>query len=72
MYGEATFFETIVEKEKLWHFGFNPNEVADFLDEYGWRCIEDLGYEELNERYVVTGRNLPFMTMERVVYAEKV
>jgi len=46
--------------------------VADFLDEYGWRFIEDVGYEELNERYVVTGRNLPFMTMERVVYAEKV
>ena len=73
MHGEATFFETIVEKEKLWHFGFNPNEVADFLDEYGWRFIEDVGYEELNEKYVVpTGRNLPFMTMERVVYAEKV
>ena len=33
MHGEANFFETIVEKEKLWHFGFNPNEVADFLDE---------------------------------------
>ena len=73
MHGEVNFFETIVEKEKLWHFGFNPNEVADFLDEYGWRFIEDVGYEELNERYVVpTGRNLPFMTMERVVYAEKV
>ena len=73
MHGEANFFETMVEKEKLWHFGFNPNEVADFLDEYGWRFIEDVGYEELYERYVVpTGRNLPFMTMERVVYAEKV
>ena len=73
MHGEENFFERIVEKEKLWHFGLNPNEVADFLDEYGWRFIEDVGYEELYERYVVpTGRNLPFMTIERVVYAEKV
>ena len=72
MHGEANFFEAMVEKAKLWHFGLNPNEVADFLDEYGWRFIEDVGYEELNERYVVTGRNLPFMAIERVVYAEKV
>jgi len=73
MHGEENFFEKIVEKEKLWHFGLNPNEVADFLDEYGWRLIEDVGYEELCERYVMpTGRNLPFMTIERMVYAEKV
>ena len=73
MHGEVNWFKKIVEKEKLWHFGFNPNEVADFLDEYGWRFIEDVGYEELYERYVVpTGRNLPFMMIERVVYAEKV
>ena len=73
MHGEENFFERIVEKEKLWHFGLNPNEVADFLDEYGWRLIEDVGYEELCERYVMpTGRNLPFMTIERMVYAEKV
>jgi len=57
----------------MWHFGFDPAEVADFLHEYGWRLIEDLSYEELNNRYAKTiGRYLPSMKIERMVWAEKV
>ncbi len=59
-------------KDKIWHFGFDPTQIADFLGEYGWRLIEDLSYEELNNRYAKSiGRNLPSMKIERMVYAEK-
>ncbi len=72
-YGEEKFYERMVIKEKIWHFGFDPAEVADFLGEYGWRLIEDLSYEELNNRYAKPiGRNLPSMKIERMVWAEKV
>jgi len=73
LYGQEKFYERMLVKAKVWHFGFDPAEVADFLGEYGWRTIEDLSYEELNNRYTrPLGRNLPAMKIERMVYAEKV
>jgi len=73
LYGEEKFYERMIVKDKIWHFGFDPAELADFLGEYGWRLIEDLSYEELNNRYAKPiGRNLPSMKIERMVYAEKI
>jgi methyltransferase (TIGR00027 family) len=72
-YGQEKFYQRAVIKGKIWHFGFDPAEVADFLGEYGWRLVEDLSYEELGDRYMKpTGRDLPSMEIERMVYAEKV
>ncbi|MEM8857072.1 MAG: SAM-dependent methyltransferase [Chloroflexota bacterium] len=71
-YGEEAFYERMVIKDNAWHFGFEPAEIPRFLDEYGWRLIEDLNYAELGERYAKpTGRNLPTLQIERMVYAEK-
>ena len=68
-YSEEAFYERMVN---VWHFGFEPADIAGFLDEYGWRLIEDLSYAELGEQYAKpTGRNLPTMQIERMVYAEK-
>ncbi len=72
VYGQEKFYERMLVKDKIWHFGFDPAKVADFLSEYGWRLIEDLSYEALNNRYAKSiGRNLPFMKIERMVWAEK-
>jgi O-methyltransferase involved in polyketide biosynthesis len=46
--------------------------VTLFLQTYGWRVVEHLGYEELHKRYVKpTRRELAVMPIERIVYAEK-
>lgn len=72
-YGAEKFYERAITKGSMWHFGFDPTEVADFLNKYGWRLIEDLSYEELNNRYMrPTGRDLPSMEIERMVYAERI
>ncbi|WP_047865852.1 SAM-dependent methyltransferase [Rubrobacter aplysinae] len=72
LYGLEKFYERMIVKNNAWHFGFEPEEVAGFLGEYGWRMIEHLGYDDLADRYVKpTGRELPFMAIERMVYAEK-
>lgn len=72
LYGLEKFYERMIVKDNAWHFGFEPEEVADFLGEYGWRMIEHLGYDDLADRYVKpTARELPFMVIERMVYAEK-
>jgi len=71
-YGEEAFYERMVVKDKAWNFGWQPEQLSDFLAEYGWRLVEDLSYAELNDRYVKpTGRQLSSMEIERIVYAEK-
>lgn len=69
-YGDEKFHKQVAD---IWHFGFSTAQVADFLNEYGWRLVEDLSYEELGNRYVKpTGRELTTMQIERMVFAEKV
>lgn len=59
--------------KNIWLFGLAPANVAAFLENYGWRLIEDLGYDDLAEWYIKpTGRDLPSMPIERIAYAEKV
>lgn len=56
----------------LWTFGMEPEDCAAFLQGYGWRVIEDVGYDELASRYVdPVHRNLTSTPVERMVYAEK-
>jgi len=71
-YGQEYLYKKMLQKDKLWLFGLDPENVDDFLAEYGWRVLEHLGYDELGERYVKpTGRELKSMAIERIVYAEK-
>jgi methyltransferase (TIGR00027 family) len=59
-------------RKKVWIFGMEPAAWPDFIKEYGWRILEDTGYEEMAEKYVKpTGRVLTSSPIERMVYAEK-
>lgn len=58
---------------RLWKFGMLSATFAEFLAHFGWRVIEDVGYEELAKRYIEpTGRPLTSTPVERMVYARKV
>ena len=71
-YGQKYLYKRMLLKDKIWFFGLDPDNVDDFLGEYGWRVLEHLGYDELDERYVKpTGRELQSMAIERIIYAEK-
>lgn len=71
MYGWENGYKRWV-KNKVWIFGLEPEDWPDFLKAYGWQVIEDVGYDELAEKYVKpTGRVLASTPVERMVYAEK-
>ncbi len=54
-------------------YGIQPEEVAGFLEEYGWRLVAQAGPDELVERYVKpTGRKLTASQIEWSAFAEKV
>jgi len=72
-YGTRTLYRNVRQRKQLWQFGLQPDEVAGFIAEYGWRLIEQAGPEELLRRYVEpTGRNLKASELEWSAYAEKV
>ena len=72
LYGQGKLYQQYVIENKAWLSGMNPEDVEDFLKPYGWRVVEDAGYDALLEKYIKpVGRKLPSMPIERVVYAEK-
>ena len=72
LYGQESAYKEFLVKKKAWCFGFDPENVPNFLSDYGWHMIEDISYEELTERYVKpTGRQLASMEIERMAFAEK-
>ena len=71
-YGWETGYRQFVTS-KVWLFGMEPEDCPSFLKDYGWRIIEEVGYDELAAKYIVpTGRRLVSTPVERMVYAERV
>jgi methyltransferase (TIGR00027 family) len=71
-YGTRTLYRTVRQRKQLWQFGLDPDEVAGFIAEYGWRLVEQAGPDELVQRYVEpTGRKLKASQLEWSAYAEK-
>ena len=59
-------------KDPIWRFGLAPDKVGVFLQEYGWKELEQLGGREYTSRYLEPlGRMMPVTEIERAVYAEK-
>jgi methyltransferase (TIGR00027 family) len=72
MYGWEKFYKKYVVKDKIWLFGMDPEAWPNFLKDYGWQVIEDVGYDEMVEKYTKpTGHILTSTPIERMVYAEK-
>ncbi len=56
----------------VWHYAMEPEVLPEFLKRYGWKVIEDRGYDELADEYLKpSGRELKSTPVERMVYAEK-
>jgi methyltransferase (TIGR00027 family) len=71
-YGTRTLYRTVRQRKQLWQFGLDPDEVAGFIAEYGWRLVEQAGPDELVRRYVEpAGRKLKASQLEWSAYAEK-
>jgi methyltransferase (TIGR00027 family) len=73
LYRTRMLYRNTRERQQLWQFGLQPDEVAGFIGEYGWRLVEQAGPDEFVQRYVErTGRKLNASQLEWSVYAEKI
>lgn len=72
-YGAPRAYDRWVAKQRLWRFGWLPDEVGDFFAAYGWRVIEQAGSTLYTQRYLrPSGRELAASDLERCVWAEKI
>ncbi len=71
-YGAKQLYRRFRQRQQLWRFGLQPEEVAEFLDGHGWRLVEQLGPDDIVQRYIKpTGRDLTASQVEWSAYAEK-
>jgi methyltransferase (TIGR00027 family) len=72
LYGWKSGYKRFVDTN-IWNFGMLPDHCPVLLKEFGWRVVEDVGYDELASRYIrPTGRRLTSTAVERIVYDEKI
>lgn len=72
MYDAAILYKRFMQRQQVWHFGLDPDQVSDFVAEYGWRLVEQAGPDYYLRSYIEpTGRNLAASQLEWSAYAEK-
>jgi methyltransferase (TIGR00027 family) len=72
LYGAQRLHRRFCQRQQLWHFGLRPEEVAAFLEAHGWQLVEQLGPDDIVQRYVEpTGRRLRASQVEWSAYATK-
>ena len=70
--GALKFLYKATVGKGIWHFGLDPDAVADFLAPYGWHILAHRSSEEIAAGYIsATGRTIRTMSIEPVVYAVK-
>ncbi len=72
MYDAELLYRRFRVKRQLWQFGIQPDEVAAFVAEYGWRLVEQAGPDYFLRHYIEpTGRKLTATQLEWSAYAER-
>jgi O-methyltransferase involved in polyketide biosynthesis len=72
LYGAEALYRRFVQRQRLWHFGLPPQDVAEFLAGHGWRLCEQAGPDLIMHRYIEpTGHHLTASPIEWTAYAEK-
>jgi len=72
MYGATILYKRFRQRQQVWHFGLNPDEVSAFVAEYGWRLVEQAGPDYFLRNYIEpTGRRLAASQLEWSAHAEK-
>ncbi len=68
---EKSMYKWLVKGFKLFKYGLDPAEMRDYLSEYRLSLIEDIGSEEMKERYMKPANlDLKVFEIERMALAE--
>ncbi len=72
MYGAALLHKRFRQRQQVWRFGLNPDDVEEFVAQYGWKLVEQAGPDYYQRNYIEpTGRKLAASQLEWAAYVEK-
>ncbi len=72
MYGAAVLYKRFRQRRQVWKFGLDPDDVEAFIDEYGWRLVEQAGPDYYLQNYIrPAGRDLTASDLEWTAYCAK-
>jgi methyltransferase (TIGR00027 family) len=72
MYHAAILYKRFRQRQQVWRFGLDPDQVSEFVAGYGWRLVEQAGPDYYLRSYIEPmGRNLAASQLEWTAYAEK-
>lgn len=72
MYGADILYKRFRQRQPVWRFGLDPDEVSAFVADYGWRLVEQAGPDYFLRNYIEpTGRKLAASQLEWSAYADK-
>ena len=61
----------MVKRFPLWIFGLEPKDIGDYLSKHSLHLIEDIGSEQMRERYMKPANlGLTVFDIERIAMAE--
>ena len=69
--GTEGMYKQFCEKNPLWIYGLDPADIGDYLSNYSLSLIEDIGSDEVKERYMKSvNLDLEVLKIERIALAE--
>ena len=69
--GTEGTYKTFCRKNPLWIFGLDPVELTTYLSKYSLSLIEDIGSDQVKERYLKSGNlDLQVLEIERIALCE--
>ncbi len=72
LYDATVLYKRFRQRQQVWKFGLQPDEIDEFVGAYGWRLVEQAGPEYYRKHYIgPTGRDLPATDLEWTAYCEK-
>jgi methyltransferase (TIGR00027 family) len=72
MYDAAVLYKRFRQRQQVWKFGLQPDEIDEFVGSYGWRLVEQAGPDYYQQHYLrPAGRDLATSDLEWTVYCEK-
>ena len=68
---EGIYKRMCKKNNPLWIYGLDPTDIANYLSQYSLSLIEDIGSEEVKERYMkLVNLGLDVFKIERIALAE--
>ena len=72
MYGAEMLYKRFRQRQQVWKFGLDPEDVGAFVGEYGWQLVEQAGPDFYLRNYIrPTGRDLAASDLEWSAYCTK-